>query len=478
MKRVLPVKSQTSYTYYCGSGKEVMRKVQAEPGKALQENEDGTVTEVDTTPNLRWVGNGRTLINNKGKPVKQYGPYFSATSEFEDAKQLVERGPTVIIYYDAAGRVIKTEFPDGTFSKVEFDAWKQITFDAVDTVLESQWYVDRNAPQPTDSRPDDPAQRAAWLSAILAETPATAYTDSLGRTFLTVQHNRTFKIDDVTKKAANISDAFYKTSTELDIESNLRSITDARGNTVMQYKYDMLGNQLYSLSMDAGERWMVNDVMGKPMKSWDSRNHIFRYEYDRLHRPIKTYVTTGDAAEINFGKIIYGDVYGEDAETNKAPNLRGKVYQQFDAAGIVTNVNYDFKGNLVESSRQLCKDYKNDIDWNSNHEMENDIFSSFTVFDAINRAITITAPDNSIITPAYNEAALLESISVQLKGATASTVFVKDINYNEKAQRESIIYGNDTKTNYSYDTNTFRLTQLITNRQDDTGCYTKTKLYV
>src|SRR6185436_15994134 len=134
---------QTSYAYSSGNGQVIMQKVQAEPGLALQENADGTVTEMDTTPNLRWIGNGRTILNNKGKPVKQYEPYFSTNFEFEDAKELVERGVTTVITYDAAGRAIRTDLPDGTFSKVEFDAWMQRSFDQNDTVLESQWYKDR-----------------------------------------------------------------------------------------------------------------------------------------------------------------------------------------------------------------------------------------------------------------------------------------------------------------------------------------------
>src|SRR5581483_8404703 len=118
-----PTKWQTSYGYVDGTGKVLMHKVQAEPGLALQENDNGTVTEVDTTPNIRWIGNGRTILNNKGKPVKQYEPYFSTTFEFEDNKQLVERGVTPIITYDAIGRVIRTDLPNGTFTKVVFDAW-------------------------------------------------------------------------------------------------------------------------------------------------------------------------------------------------------------------------------------------------------------------------------------------------------------------------------------------------------------------
>ncbi|MFO0761899.1 MAG: hypothetical protein U0359_36000 [Byssovorax sp.] len=68
-------------------GREVMRKVQAEPGDAPARDEDrhlvhdgdGAIVMVVTDP--RWVGTGRTVVDNKGNPVKQYEPFFSDTFE-------------------------------------------------------------------------------------------------------------------------------------------------------------------------------------------------------------------------------------------------------------------------------------------------------------------------------------------------------------------------------------------------------------
>jgi len=445
---------QTGYGYTDGSGQILMHKVQAEPGIALQENADGTVTEVDTTPNLRWIGNGRTILNNKGKPVKQYEPYFSTTFEFEDARQLVERGVTPVITYDSAGRAIRTDLPDGTFVTEEFDAWMQKTFDQNDNVLNSQWYKDRiTAPIPAVATPEE--IDAANKAAAHANTPGVVYMDSLGRSFLSINDNG--------------AAGKYKTITETDIEGNLRKVTDARGNAVMQYKYDILGASLYHNSMDAGERWVVNDVMGKPMRSWDSRNHQFRFEYDSLHRPVKSFVQTGSNAEITFEKAIYG----EGITNDKQLNLRGKAYQQLDAAGIVTHMASDFKGNPVQLSRQLCSDYKNDIDWNGNPALDKTIFITTTIFDALNRPVTIISPDQSIITHAYNEAGLLNTVDVQLKGVTQKTNFVADINYDAKGQRQNIVYGNNTATSYQYDPKTFRLTQLLTTGKNGTDLLQK-----
>jgi hypothetical protein len=89
---------------------------------------------------------------------------------------------------------------------------------------------------------------AAKKAAKHADRPTLAHLDSLGRTFWTIADN-----GDVGK---------YETRVELDIEGNQRSVMDARGRTVMTYDYDLLSVRIHQVSMDAGERWMLNDVMG------------------------------------------------------------------------------------------------------------------------------------------------------------------------------------------------------------------------
>jgi hypothetical protein len=66
---------------------------------------------------------------------------------------------------------------------------------------------------------------------------------------------------------------------------------DTHGRVVMRYEYDMLGNLIHQLSMEAGDRWMLNDVSGNPIRAWDSQGHIYRIEYDPLRRPLRSLVT-------------------------------------------------------------------------------------------------------------------------------------------------------------------------------------------
>ncbi|BAU54872.1 SpvB/TcaC N-terminal domain-containing protein [Mucilaginibacter gotjawali] len=446
---------QTSYSYSDGSGHEVLKKVQAAPGKAPQRDAqgklvldgNGNVAQMNTTPDLRWIGNGRTIVNNKGKAVKQYAPFFDSSPEYTKESELVEIGFTKLMYYDALGRLIRAENPDGTFSKVEFDAWMQQTWDENDTVIDSQWYADRINGGITEAD-----QEAAQKTAVHYNTPSVVYFDSLARPFLAIVNNKTQRTNEV------VTQEFYYTRTELDIQGFALSTTDTRSNVVMQWQYNMLGHIGYQTSMDAGERWMIADVMGKTLNLWDSRQQIFTYEYDALRRPLNLLVNTGDG----YGNYTYGQfVYGENVANAKTLNLLGKMYQNYDTAGVITNNGCDFKGNILSNTRALLADYKKMPDWKIAQSLDAATYTNDTVFDALNRPIVLTSPDGSIFIPGYDESNLLKSMDVKLQGAATATNFISSIGYNAKGQRESIKYGNNTACNYDYDLKTYRLTRLL-----------------
>lgn len=478
---------QIAFEYSNGIGEIMMKKVQAEPGKAkqviVQADNSIVITEVDTAitnqKQLRWLGNGRTIKNNKGNAVMQYEPYFSVSWQYEDDKELVETGVTPIMYYDAMGRLIKTEMPDGTFSKVEFDSWKQKLYDAGDTVLDSEWYLKRIDNTRTDFITEPKQQQAALQSFTHANTPQTLHFDTLGRPILQIDNNG---------KDVSGNDILFKTKIVLDVEGNLRRVINAReivennylGNTVMQYRYDMLGNIVYQNSMDAGQRWLFTNILGNPLRTWDERNHEFQYYYDTMHRPTYSKVTGGDGTTpLNhiFDRIIYGEnlLTGPRTNTNRAnetalqaKNLLGKVVQHYDTGGLVDTPGYDFKGQPLTTTRKLLKNYKETANWEDldplTHLEADAGFTFITETDALNRVIRQTTPDGSVITPIYNEGGLLSGETVQHTGAATTLAYIKGISYNEKRQREKIIYGNDVTTRYYYDTNTLRLTRLHSKR--------------
>ena len=76
------------------------------------------------------------------------------------------------------------------------------------------------------------------------------------------------------------------------------------------------------------------------------------------------------------------------------------------------SVAFDFKGNLLESRRRLATDYPA-----AEAMLEAELFTAHTAYDALNRPISLTAPDSSEIRPGYNEAGLLERVDVRVRGA-------------------------------------------------------------
>ena len=376
-----------------GAGNVLMKVVQAEP--------DPELAQTNSNAPLRWIRNGLTVLNNKGKPVKQYEPVFS---EKFGCQLPQANGVTSVMYYDAPGRLIRTEFPDGTLSRVEFSPWYVKTFDQNDTVQESRWYRERltatergASPGTVDGKEEKKAnaapadeKRAARLAANHANTPALTILDSLGRDVIAVAHNRTPDANNVWQ------DDFYLTYTKRDAEGKPLWIRDARSNLVMQYIipakanndpsddlpyridpatgkriysapcYDIAGNLLYQHSMDAGDRWMLTDSVGKPMLAWDLNDRgpgtpvqtrIFYTEYDALHRPTKQWLKRGAAAASLVGAFEYCDTDQPNAATNltdaKQRNLVGQAVGHWDPSGLSTVELVDLSGNPAHVTRTL-----------------------------------------------------------------------------------------------------------------------------
>jgi RHS repeat-associated protein len=485
------LKIRHNFTYGDGLGREIQKKVQAEAGPVPVRDSSGAIV-IDTdgrpqmTPNdvhPRWVGTGWTVFNNKGKPVRQFEPFFTDTHRFEFDVRI---GVSRVLFHDPIGRIVATLHPNHTWEKTVFSPWRRETWDANDTVLVADPTTDADVgdffrrlpdaaylPSWLDQRQSGALgpqeQAAANKAAVHAATPTVIHADSLGRTFVTVAHNR-FKFSDSPIADPPVEE-FHRTRVVLDVEGNERAAIDANGRLIMRYDYAMAGppddkedhktgHRIHQASMDAGERWMLDDVAGHRIVSWDSRDQRLRTVHDPLRRPTDTFLQPASGPELLVGRMVYG----EGAPNAEVRNLHGRVIEIFDQAGVVTNDEYDFKGNLLQSARQLAREYKTTVDWSALVPLEQQIHGSKTFYDALNRTTKLIAPDQSVIRPSYSEAGLLERLDVNLRGAAMSTPFVTEIDYDAKGQRQRVDYGNGVKTIYHYDRFTFRLTHLLTRR--------------
>ena len=418
------------------------------------------------------------------------------------------------MYYDASGRLIRTDFPDGTLSRVEFSPWYVKTFDQNDTVLESQWYIDHGSPSPIAAQPVDADKRAAWLATHHADTPALTVLDSLGRDVIAVAHNRAPDANNVWQ------DSYYLTYTKLDAEGKPLWIRDALGHLVMQYItpakanndpgndlpyridpatgtriysapcYDIAGNLLFQHSMDAGERWMLMDAAGKPMLAWDfnerqqnnilvEEKRLYFTEYDALHRPTAQWLRIDNDPRQMVERFEYRDSRQPDGSPNpnlaqdQAVNLIGQAVFHYDPSGRVELVNRDFKGNVRDVKRRLNNQpTQSMINWESKPEsfLENETFVQHTEYDALNRMVRLEnwhrqGNAGAVYTPTYSVRGLLAKETMTIRGN--ATTAIKAIHYNAKGQKEFLELGNNTLTQYEYDPKTFRLKQIRTTRPAD-----------
>jgi RHS repeat-associated protein len=509
---------QHMLVYSDGFGRDAQTKVPAEPGP---------VPGVGSNVSPRWVGSGWTIYNNKGNAVRAYEPFFSATHEFEFDRRA---GVSSIMFYDPADRVVGALHPDNTFEKVVFDAWREEMWDSNDTVLISDprtdadlgdfftrllgtdaftsWYDLRIGGTLGDTADDRAANRdAAQKAALHAATPSVSHFDSLGRTSLSVADNGT--VSGVAQR--------YATRTALDAENKPLAIVDADGRHVVEFclrepsgggfnyvaGYDIAGSPLYHNGMDGGERRRLANIAEHPIRTWNARGFTVRMLYDALRRPTHRYVAMAGYGETLAERLIYGENHPDSSL-----NLRTRLFRQYDSGGLASHEQYDFKGNLLASTRQLAVHTPSTVsppdtdrapDWSPIATITetptldlaaidaataslldpNDAFTALSRFDALDRPIQTVSPhvsggSPSVVQPIYNEANLLEAIDVWIRQPSAPTGLlspssadihaVTDIDYNARGQRTEVTLGNGSVSTYTYDPETFHLTTLVTGR--------------
>ncbi|WP_445269755.1 SpvB/TcaC N-terminal domain-containing protein [Streptomyces sp. DSM 41634] len=453
---------QDTFVYLDGLGREVQHKVQAEPGTV-----DGTdVSE-------RWVGTGTTVYNNKGLAVRQYEPFFSATSAFEWRPD----GPATTLLYDPLDRKVGTATADHRLKKVVWAPWREEAWDENDCVLLDPATDPDVGPA---LRSVDPADylptwhrarqgnalgaeeaRAAELAAAHAATPTVSHLDPLGREVVVV--------------ADNGPQGLAATRQEIDVQGRVRVVVDALGRPTVRRVYDLLGTTLRQSSADAGERWHLTDVRGNALRTWDGRGFRTRSDYDELRRQRRLFVRQPGGVEALAEEFVYGESSPGSAERNR----RGQVHVIRDGAGLQTNEEFDFKGNLVRSTRQLAREYRQELDWTGQVPLQAEQFVTMRAYDALNRPVMLVTPHGggvrpSVIQPGYNEAGLPDRLDVWLRRAEAPTRLldpatadlraVTDIDYDERGNRTRIAFGNGAVTRYEHDPANARLTRVLTAR--------------
>lgn len=477
-------KIQLSFSYTDGFGREVQHKTRAESGPAPQRDANGRILVENGEPVMsqnsvdpRWCGTGWTVYNNKGDAVKTYHPFFSNTHHY-DFDVRIGFSPTFL--YDPLQRVVATLNPNGSWTKTVIGPWSSAAWDENDTVLITDlandadvgkyfadldniaslktWYSRRITGDMGVAQ-----QNAAQMAEKHATTPMLTYFDSLGRTLLTVAHNRD-----------STGDSFHTLRSTVDVEGNERELYDQAINRsnrladrlVSRSNFDLNGKAIYRENIEAGARWMLHDIAGNSLYSWDITGTVIHNEYDELRRPVKAWLKQNSSSPfVLIEQTIYGDADPRRTNTDLPPetnNLKGMVVMSRDQAGEAEFPSYDFMANCLVTQRRFADDYKNVLDWQTSVSL-GDTFSSSTSFDAINRVVSVSMPGGHTITNEFNEASLLERVLVDVPGVGTQAVLA-GAEYDAKGQRVAVDHGNGVGVQYTYNAQTSILEQVITRR--------------
>ena len=486
--------------YSDGFGRELLTKTKVEPA-----TEGGAA---------RWIGSGRTVFNNKGHAVKKYEPYFSATDAYESEASVVATGVTPVLHYDALGRLIETELPDGTHTRVVFSAWHEEHWDPNDLVSGSAWEAACEAMSSGD--PQKVAQMGALAQALAhRDTPTTVYLDTLARPVVSTADNTVY----------GEAKTLYATRVTLDVQGRQSEVFDALGRRVQWQGFDLLGRALWTRMMDASGgpataagatipdaletavARMLPDVAGQTLRKWTERGYEFHDTYDVARRLIEVRVHRRDDPDLTGSTVItpaqfpvmtehlrYGEELGTAAAT---ANLRGRLWRLYDGAGLIEHLQHDLHGNLISARRRLLPGHRDVADWTAlaatatgtalddadDLALSAEGFESSSTFDALGRVVDMVPPRSTntavpatharLVRQTYNQAGLLATVEARFGTDTSDfTPVLVGVTYNARRQREQVVHGNGVTTDYTYDERSFRLTRLLATR--GTGSAMKT----
>jgi RHS repeat-associated protein len=463
-----------------GFGRPLQSKARTEPGQAYQAD-----ASVNSAAVQRWATTGGRHYNGLGLPDRMYEPYFTDHWQYTADPGLNSLGITLILHYDASGRLIRTDYPKGGmaaafFSLIVYASWSETHWDRDDTVKASNYYRAHVDP---GHEPLPPWEHDALVKAAAFDgTPSIDHFDARG---LIVREE-----ERLTKAGAPISSLV--TLHEYDADGMEIAQADplraAGGKWNVRTTYDLAGDAVHTDSVDAGKRWALNDTLGNSAYTHDGRGISTIVDHDGYHRPIATQVwTAGVATPIVAERFIYGDSLDSSgapplAEPDRR-NLMGALCVSFDGAGRSDGKAYALCGPVTDQTMRLASHPCSVPDWTAaaaptwaalfaalHVKLQSGGLRTTARFNALADIVERSEPNGTRVKWRYQRPGLLVGVAASRDGE-AFQDYLAAVEYNAKGQRISAQLKNADGalmlTEYRYDPDTFLLNGIITTRLAD-----------
>ncbi len=321
----------TSVTYYDGLGRKLQTRREAADNKVVVEE--------------------AVTYNARQSVYQQFQPYYASGFAYQPppAEQ-----PKNTLTYDAMGRVVRTENPDGSYSSARYRPLAQVQGDE------------------EDNRADSPH----------ANTPTAMRYDGL---------ERLISVEEV--NLVNGQPTPITTRYGYDLLGNLTQLVDGQGNT-RTMRYDGLGRLLQQDDPNQGVTRYTHDDSGNVIRTEDALGQVVETTYDAANRPLVETLryTDGRPTVVNARYHYDGDL---NTRYPGATNTLGRLAAVEDQVGSL-HYAYDGRGNVTASLRHFAD--------------EELTFVTRSEFDAMNRMTRLIYPDGTAVGYEYDAGGLLRRI--------------------------------------------------------------------
>lgn len=266
---------------------------------------------------------------------------------------------TTMYEYDYKNRVIKTTYPDETFTEMEYDE---------KTGKKSKEIAQRKTGDPEIATlyeyHGDGELKAIYYPDGTSET--FDYADGIGddegyRKIVTDRAGivTTFVHDKAGRLVKTLFADGHYTESEYNEAGEMTASVDPRGNRT-EYEYDAAGREILTRNVipdddDIGTTFEY-DANGNMVAMTDGLTHVTEYVYDDANRRVKTIFTKDDGSQIETSvdydgagrKVLETDLNGRSVKYGyDAAGRLETVTQYLDGREIVTTYGYDEAGNKI-----------------------------------------------------------------------------------------------------------------------------------
>lgn len=238
------------------------------------------------------------------------------------------------------------------------------------------------------------------------------------------------------------SGSTYTTTYEYDVLNNLKKTTDNASNETT-ITYDSLSRKTAMSDPDMGMWSYTYDLNDNLASQTDAKNQTISFTYDALNRVTLKDLPSGET------DVIYAYDSAPTAYSGQTGYWVGRLAKVTDASG-THEFKYDKQGRVLSDTKTV----------------DSVPYTFDRTYDSAGRVRSLTYPDTEVVTYTYNGFGDVETI--QGVKSSVTTDYIKEVNYNASGQITKTKYGNNVTSDYTYNANTLRLSNILTKKPDGT----------